>query len=204
MDRFDYGVQVSWDLKALKLADDANYRFQIMAHDGDSTKIGGDVGQACKSFLSYLSSDFRMSLWLRSRKKFIVSSFSNLCIGVNIVVQCPAGFHSVPGQPKCKACDTTPLPADGKWTWFCSPTMVPLPKKDSPNQPYVLTKVPISKLAQEPYLTYLRDSMYSLSNTNFLSLLFYQFWFINSFLSLISRYWLQTKRNYCRQRRIQN
>jgi hypothetical protein len=125
--RYEFGVQVGWDVGKLPLKDSHNYRFQIMAHDGDSTKIGGDIGEAC----------------------------------VNIIVQCDEGFLNVPGAATpCSSCDTKPLPGDGKWTWFCSPISVPLPGADSPiERPYVLTKIPMSKLSLDPYKTYLADSM---------------------------------------------
>jgi hypothetical protein len=126
--RFEYGTQVAWDVAKLPIKDARNYRFQIMAHDGDSTKVGGDIGEAC----------------------------------VNIIVQCDAGFLNVPGAPTpCSSCDLTPLPGDGKWTWFASPASVPLPGPDSPlANVYILTKIPKSKLTQEPYKTYLADGMF--------------------------------------------
>jgi hypothetical protein len=99
-----------------------------MAHDGDSTKVGGDIGEAC----------------------------------VNVVVQCDAGFASVPGQPPCTVCDTTPLPGDGKWTWFCAPTSVPLPGANSPIAvPYNLVKIPVSKLVQAPFSTYIAQGVFA-------------------------------------------
>jgi len=42
-----YGTEVMWDLDLLNLNPSHRYRFQFMVHDGDQTKIGGDVGQAC-------------------------------------------------------------------------------------------------------------------------------------------------------------
>jgi hypothetical protein len=125
-DRFDFGVQIAWDVKKLPLKDARNYRFQIMAHDGDSTKVGGDIGEAC----------------------------------VNVIVQCDAGFKDAPGQTSCSACDVTPLPGDGKWTWFCTPLTVPLPGADSPiANPYNLVKIPVSKLSTDPFKTYVADGM---------------------------------------------
>jgi len=42
-----YGTEVAWDLDTLGLISTHSYRFQFLVHDGDSTKVGGDVGQAC-------------------------------------------------------------------------------------------------------------------------------------------------------------
>jgi hypothetical protein len=44
---FKYGVEVAWNLDELNLDPLHTYRFQFTVHDGDQTKIGGDVGQAC-------------------------------------------------------------------------------------------------------------------------------------------------------------
>jgi hypothetical protein len=42
-----YGTEVRWDLR---LEAGHNYRFQVMVHDGDQNKIGGDSGEACITF----------------------------------------------------------------------------------------------------------------------------------------------------------
>ncbi len=42
-----YGAEVRWDLR---LAPGHNYRFQVMVHDGDQNKTGGDTGEACVNF----------------------------------------------------------------------------------------------------------------------------------------------------------
>jgi hypothetical protein len=42
-----YGTEVRWDLR---LEPGHNYRFQVMIHDGDQNKIGGDSGEACVTF----------------------------------------------------------------------------------------------------------------------------------------------------------
>jgi len=42
-----YGAEVRWDLR---LEAGHNYRFQVMVHDGDQNKIGGDSGEACVTF----------------------------------------------------------------------------------------------------------------------------------------------------------
>jgi hypothetical protein len=42
-----YGTEVRWDLR---LQAGHNYRFQVMVHDGDQNKIGGDAGEACVTF----------------------------------------------------------------------------------------------------------------------------------------------------------
>jgi hypothetical protein len=42
-----YGTEVRWDLR---LEAGHNYRFQVMVHDGDQNKIGGDAGEACVTF----------------------------------------------------------------------------------------------------------------------------------------------------------
>jgi hypothetical protein len=42
-----YGTEVRWDLR---LEAGHNYRFQVMVHDGDQNKIGGDSGEACVTF----------------------------------------------------------------------------------------------------------------------------------------------------------
>jgi len=42
-----YGTEVAWNLSLLNLIDYKSYRFQIMVHDGDQTRSGGDVGQGC-------------------------------------------------------------------------------------------------------------------------------------------------------------
>jgi hypothetical protein len=38
---------VRWDIR---LEAGHNYRFQVMVHDGDQNKIGGDSGEACVTF----------------------------------------------------------------------------------------------------------------------------------------------------------
>jgi hypothetical protein len=42
-----YGAEVRWDIR---LEVGHNYRFQVMVHDGDQNKIGGDSGEACVTF----------------------------------------------------------------------------------------------------------------------------------------------------------
>ena len=46
-----YGSEVRWDVNALvaagKIQTGRLYRMQVMVHDGDQNKDGGDVGQAC-------------------------------------------------------------------------------------------------------------------------------------------------------------
>jgi hypothetical protein len=42
-----YGAEVRWDMR---LAPGHNYRFQVMVHDGDQNKTGGDTGEACVNF----------------------------------------------------------------------------------------------------------------------------------------------------------
>jgi hypothetical protein len=42
-----YGTEVRWDLR---LEPGHNYRFQVMVHDGDQNKVGGDTGEACVTF----------------------------------------------------------------------------------------------------------------------------------------------------------
>jgi len=42
-----YGTEVRWDIR---LEPGHNYRFQVMVHDGDQNKVGGDSGEACVTF----------------------------------------------------------------------------------------------------------------------------------------------------------
>jgi len=42
-----FGAEVRWDMR---LAPGHNYRFQVMVHDGDQTREGGDTGEACVNF----------------------------------------------------------------------------------------------------------------------------------------------------------
>jgi hypothetical protein len=42
-----YGTEVRWDIR---LEAGHNYRFQVMVHDGDQNKVGGDSGEACVTF----------------------------------------------------------------------------------------------------------------------------------------------------------
>jgi hypothetical protein len=42
-----YGAEVRWDIR---LEAGHNYRFQVMVHDGDQNKVGGDAGEACVTF----------------------------------------------------------------------------------------------------------------------------------------------------------
>jgi len=42
-----YGAESQWDLDLLPLDPSHSYRFQFIVHDGDQTRTGGDVGQAC-------------------------------------------------------------------------------------------------------------------------------------------------------------
>jgi hypothetical protein len=44
-----YGAEIVWDFSKLNppLNPSRNYRLQFMVHDGDQTRVGGDVGQAC-------------------------------------------------------------------------------------------------------------------------------------------------------------
>jgi hypothetical protein len=42
-----FGSEVRWDIR---LEPGHNYRFQVMVHDGDQNKIGGDSGEACVTF----------------------------------------------------------------------------------------------------------------------------------------------------------
>jgi hypothetical protein len=42
-----YSTEVRWDLR---LEAGRNYRFQVMVHDGDQNKVGGDTGEACITF----------------------------------------------------------------------------------------------------------------------------------------------------------
>ena len=42
-----FGTEVRWDMR---LEVGHNYRFQVMVHDGDENKVGGDAGEACVTF----------------------------------------------------------------------------------------------------------------------------------------------------------
>jgi len=42
-----FGTEVRWDIR---LEPGHNYRFQVMVHDGDQNKVGGDAGEACVTF----------------------------------------------------------------------------------------------------------------------------------------------------------
>ncbi len=42
-----YGAEARWDINSLGLIPGHSYRLQVMVHDGDQNKIGGDAGQAC-------------------------------------------------------------------------------------------------------------------------------------------------------------
>jgi hypothetical protein len=42
-----FGTEVRWDIR---LEPGHHYRFQVMVHDGDQNKIGGDAGEACVTF----------------------------------------------------------------------------------------------------------------------------------------------------------
>jgi hypothetical protein len=42
-----FGAEVRWDIR---LEVGHNYRFQVMVHDGDQNKVGGDAGEACVTF----------------------------------------------------------------------------------------------------------------------------------------------------------
>ena len=42
-----FGAEVRWDIR---LEVGHNYRFQVMVHDGDQNKVGGDSGEACVTF----------------------------------------------------------------------------------------------------------------------------------------------------------
>ena len=42
-----FGTEVRWDIR---LEAGHNYRFQVMVHDGDQNKVGGDSGEACVTF----------------------------------------------------------------------------------------------------------------------------------------------------------
>src|SRR5439155_7230912 len=42
-----YGSEVRWNAKDLGLSPGTTYRFQILTHDGDQNKTGGDVGEFC-------------------------------------------------------------------------------------------------------------------------------------------------------------
>jgi hypothetical protein len=42
-----FGTEVRWDIR---LEAGHRYRFQVMVHDGDQNKIGGDSGEACVTF----------------------------------------------------------------------------------------------------------------------------------------------------------
>jgi len=42
-----YGAEVKWDLA---LVPGHNYRVQVIVHDGDQNKVGGDTGEACVNF----------------------------------------------------------------------------------------------------------------------------------------------------------
>jgi hypothetical protein len=42
-----YGAEIRWNVDALPFVKGHMYRVQVMVHDGDQNKSGGDVGQAC-------------------------------------------------------------------------------------------------------------------------------------------------------------
>ena len=42
-----YGAEIRWDATKLGLVPGHAYRFQVMVHDGDQNKAGGDSGEAC-------------------------------------------------------------------------------------------------------------------------------------------------------------
>jgi hypothetical protein len=42
-----YGTEVAWDISSLGLIPGHTYRVQVIVHDGDQNKCGGDAGQGC-------------------------------------------------------------------------------------------------------------------------------------------------------------
>ena len=42
-----YTSEVVWSVSQLGLIPGHSYRLQVMVHDGDQNKAGGDVGEAC-------------------------------------------------------------------------------------------------------------------------------------------------------------
>ena len=47
MPKGGYGAEVVWNLNELGLIPGHSYRFQVMVHDGDQNKTGGDAGEKC-------------------------------------------------------------------------------------------------------------------------------------------------------------
>ena len=45
-----YGTEVVWNLDSLGLVPGRTYRLQVMIHDGDQNKSGGDSGEACVTY----------------------------------------------------------------------------------------------------------------------------------------------------------
>jgi hypothetical protein len=44
---FGFSTEIVWSIADLGLDPTHSYRIQVMVHDGDQNKTGGDVGQAC-------------------------------------------------------------------------------------------------------------------------------------------------------------
>jgi hypothetical protein len=42
-----YGAEIVWDMDALGLIEGHVYRVQVVVHDGDQNKVGGDTGESC-------------------------------------------------------------------------------------------------------------------------------------------------------------
>ena len=45
-----YGAESRWNVNSLGFISGHSYRIQVMVHDGDQNKTGGDVGEACATF----------------------------------------------------------------------------------------------------------------------------------------------------------
>jgi hypothetical protein len=47
LDNEGYGAEIVWNISSLPLLPGHTYRIQVIVHDGDQNKCGGDAGQAC-------------------------------------------------------------------------------------------------------------------------------------------------------------
>ena len=86
-----YGSLVKWDISLLGLIPGHSYRIQVMVHDGDQNKSGGDAGSMCTTIFFPAQASIGDRVWKDDNKNGIQDAGEVGIAGVTIVLLNSAG-----------------------------------------------------------------------------------------------------------------
>lgn len=86
-----YSTLVKWDINTLGLIPGHSYRIQLMVHDGDQNKVGGDVGSMCTTIYIPAQGSIGDRVWKDDNKNGIQDAGEVGIAGVTVVLLNSAG-----------------------------------------------------------------------------------------------------------------